>query len=234
MTDRLSTGGHGGQHPGDGNSGDTRKILPFPVPAVRLWHGDGAADPAAPLPGGPRGDDDDFDHDCDTDVDITPAEIEETASRMGFGSTAELERYLDANRDRLNGLIRDIAARGDVPDQHGYDGSSDFPDGFDDDDPPPPAAPAALTIRAPRGPQPVTPGYTVSAVVLYRDDDGEENVETFGFLTPKKMQSESVAVGVANFKALRPERLPIRGATHILVNDETGREVYRRPLLQVA
>lgn len=118
-----------------------------------------------------------------------------------------------------------------------YDDSPNFPDGFDDDrDPSPPAAPAAvaLTIRAPRGPQPVTAGFTVTAVVLEKDDDGEDNPINFAFLTPKKLQTRHMAVGLANFKAMRPERLPVKGATHIVVNDETGREVYRRVLLNVA
>lgn len=109
-------------------------------------------------------------------------------------------------------------------------------DGHSDDDPPPANSSAAvpLIIHAPRGPQPVRPGFTIAAVVLDRDEDGEEEILSNAFLTPQKMQSATMAIGVANFKALKPERLPIKDATHIVVNDETGLEVFRVPLLRVA
>lgn len=192
MTDRVSTGAPGGQQ----SNGQTGPVPPETtvLPFIRLVNTESDA-PAedAPLPGGPRGDDDIFDdefHDADTVIDPTGA---------------------------VDGLV--------LPDGDGGDG-------FDDTDPPP-ASPAALVIRAPRGPLPVKPGYTVAAVEVSHDEDGEENIDSASFLTPKKMVSEVMAVGVANFKALSPARLP-KGTTHVVVNDHTGREVFRRPILQAA
>jgi hypothetical protein len=132
-------------------------------------------------------------------------------------------------------------------DPHAYedDGGDDFFDtdtvldessGGPDDEPPAGegALTVPLTISAPRGPQPARPGYTVAAVVLDIDTDGEENVARCAFLTQKKLRSESVAVGLANYKAHYFHALPFDGATHVLVHDHTGREVKRFPVLRAA
>lgn len=119
-------------------------------------------------------------------------------------------------------------------DDFDYDGDTLTADD-DGDDPPPANAGAAvpLVISAPPGPQPVRAGFTVAAVVSVRDEDGEENFSSAAMLTPDKMRTITMAKGVACFKAMHAEKLPIE-ATHIVVNDETGREVFRRPVLRAA
>lgn len=100
----------------------------------------------------------------------------------------------------------------------------------DDTDPEPPAAasapPRTLVIHAPRGPQPVTPGYTVAAVLMERGDDGEDDILDAAYVTRDKLKSEFVATGVAAYKAQYPKDVPA-WATHVVVNDHTGREVFR-------
>lgn len=107
----------------------------------------------------------------------------------------------------------------------------------DGDDFPPAGASAfsrEITIRAPKGPLPPNPGFTVAAVTLDLDDDGEE---TFGeevrLLSESNMKNERMARGLAHLKSLHPEQLP-EPLTHIVVHDERGQEVYRRPILRVA
>jgi hypothetical protein len=100
----------------------------------------------------------------------------------------------------------------------------------DDTDPHPPANASAavrtLVIHAPRGPQPVTPGYTVAAVKLERGEDGEDDILDAAYVTRDKLQSHFVATGVAAYKAQYPKDVPA-WATHVVVNDHTGREVFR-------
>lgn len=105
----------------------------------------------------------------------------------------------------------------------------------DGDDEPSPAAPAsaALVIRCPVGQQLMQPGFTIAAVEMGTDEDGAENPLSFAYLTGQPLHTQRVAVGLAVYKATEPRKLPIP-ATHILVNDETGREVFRRAVLRVA
>lgn len=111
----------------------------------------------------------------------------------------------------------------------GGDGSGD-----NDDDPPPANVGAALIIRAPRGVLPARPGFTIAAVVIELDPiDGGEDIIDAQFLTTHKLQSVQVAVSLANYKSGFPKKLPA-GSTHIVVNDETGHEMWRKPVLRVA
>lgn len=118
-----------------------------------------------------------------------------------------------------------------VTDDRGERGEGGNGNGNDE---PPTGSPVAIAIRAPRGPQPVRRGFTIAAVEIDRHPiDGEEDICAAQFLTQKKLQSRQMAVGLANYKAGFPGKLP-RGTTHIVVNDETGEEVFRKAVLGIA
>lgn len=123
-----------------------------------------------------------------------------------------------------------------MPDIIPFDVRGEFEDGGDFDpepDPAAPALPAALTIRAPRGPQPETPGLTVYAVRFEGvDDDGEDDVAAAQPLSGK-LASECHARVICAAHAIDRSRIAIP-ATHVVVNDHTGREVHRIPLLDAA
>lgn len=152
-----------------------------------------------------------------------------------FDSRASVQ---PAHADIIEAMKHAKAGRVDPPDDDDFDHDRDTDldtggNGDNDDDPPPANVGAAMVIRAPRGILPVRPGFTLAAVVIEIDPLGEEDICEAHFLTTHKLQSEQVAVGLANYKSGFPGKLPIK-ATHIVVNDETGREVWRKPVLRVA
>lgn len=123
----------------------------------------------------------------------------------------------------------------DLSDDFDHDGDTVIAVPDEDDEPPlPPASPsAALVIRAPAGPLPLKPNFTIAAVVVTgQDEEGEDTISDFQFLTVP-LQTARMAIGVANYRATRPQTLKIP-ATHILVNDHTGKEVHRATVYRAA
>lgn len=108
-----------------------------------------------------------------------------------------------------------------------------------DGEPPAPNAGALavpLTIRAPRGPQPVREGYTVAAVEFGDLEAGDEDdgppILSAQFVSGK-LATLCMSRALADIVAREPHRVDI-GMTHVVVNDHFGNEVYRRPLLAAA
>jgi hypothetical protein len=108
-----------------------------------------------------------------------------------------------------------------------------------DGSPPAPNAGALavpLTIRAPRGPQPVREGYTVAAVELEAVDhlaDGDDLPILSAQFLSGKLATLVMSKAVADIVAREPHRAPL-GMTHVVVNDHRGNVVYSRPLLAAA
>lgn len=118
----------------------------------------------------------------------------------------------------------------------GTDGNED--DGHDGDDEPPPASSGAMGLpcHSDRSAAPKSPPYTLCAVSL-RDDDPDEVLDGQDLVG---LQTKSMALACCDGFSLRRDMLATRFKidptpyTHLVVNDHTGREVHRRPILAAA
>lgn len=91
-----------------------------------------------------------------------------------------------------------------------------------------------ITIRAPRGIVPVQMGYDLWAVEL-GETDGEEDILA-GAPMSERVDSLKKILNRAIELGQKPElpRGVLATATHLVINDHTGREVYRHGLARKA
>lgn len=116
-----------------------------------------------------------------------------------------------------------------------FNDSADSPDTDRGPDEPDPSAPAGvgLVIRAPRGPQPVTPTFSVYAVVEEPDADTGVPEVVAGQVIATGLDRSAAGAVLAHGHSLLPEMLAIP-ATAVICNDGSGRTLHRYPVLRLA
>lgn len=112
--------------------------------------------------------------------------------------------------------------------------------GGDPDDFPPPPAPVGLLCRPGRPSDPKPAPYSLSAIISYPDPGYPETTDEpeysdFGREISRHDKQHDAATMCEMYSHL-PGQLPPLDfiPTHLVVNDHTGREVYRRPLAMQA
>jgi hypothetical protein len=110
-------------------------------------------------------------------------------------------------------------------------------DGYDDDDPPPANAGAVgLPCHSDASQGPKSPKYTL-CVANMREDDPDEVQDGQDLIG---LRSRSMAMACCDGFAMRPDMLAGRFGidpspyTHLVVNDDKGKELHRRPILAAA
>jgi hypothetical protein len=110
-------------------------------------------------------------------------------------------------------------------------------DGYDDDDPPPANAGAVgLPCHSDASQGPKSPKYTL-CVANMREDDPDEVQDGQDLIG---LRSRSMAMACCDGYAMRPDMLAGRFGidpspyTHLVVNDDKGKELHRRPILAAA